>query len=195
MFNNQYLPYQNSYMPNIQQPQISMQSQGGIQYVNGFESAKAYQIMPNTSVLLMDSSMDRFYVKKADASGFSTVDAYDFVKAQDKPIVNDYVSRAEFDELKQELLKYEDILKSLSQEDNMGNSLLNGGGNSNNIVNQFNQFQKQLGNQDPKMLVMNLLNSGKMTQEQYKQLQMQAKQLEPLLKGFMKQSGILLNQK
>lgn len=114
MFNNQYLPYQNSYMPNIQQPQISMQSQGGIQYVNGFESAKAYQIMPNTSVLLMDSSMDRFYVKKADASGFSTVDAYDFVKAQDKPVVNDYVSRAEFDELKQELLKYEDILKSLS---------------------------------------------------------------------------------
>jgi hypothetical protein len=68
----------------------------------------------------------------------------------------------------------------------MGNSLLNGGGNSNNIVNQFNQFQKQLGNQDPKMLVMSLLNSGKMTQEQYNQFQMQAKQLEPLLKGFMK---------
>lgn len=68
----------------------------------------------------------------------------------------------------------------------MGNSLLNSGGNSNNIVNQFNQFQKQLGNQDPKMLVMNLLNSGKMTQEQYNQFQMQAKQLEPLLKGFMK---------
>lgn len=68
----------------------------------------------------------------------------------------------------------------------MGNSLLNGSGNSNNIVNQFNQFQKQLGNQDPKMLVMNLLNSGKMTQEQYNQFQMQAKQLEPFLKGFMK---------
>ena len=70
----------------------------------------------------------------------------------------------------------------------MGNSLLNGNnsGNANNIVNKFNQFQKQLGNHDPRMLVMNLLNSGKMTQEQYKQLQMQAKQLEPLLKGFLK---------
>lgn len=56
----------------------------------------------------------------------------------------------------------------------------------NNMINQFMQFRNQLGNKNPEKVVKDLLASGKMTQEQFNRLQAQAKQLEPLLKGFMK---------
>lgn len=58
--------------------------------------------------------------------------------------------------------------------------------NSNNMIKQFMQFRNQLGNKNPEQVVKDLLASGKMTQEQFNRLQAQAKQLEPLLKGFMK---------
>lgn len=58
--------------------------------------------------------------------------------------------------------------------------------NNNNIINQFLQFRNQLGNKNPEQIVRDLLASGKMTQEQFHQLQSQAKQLEPMLRGFMK---------
>ena len=54
-----------------------------------------------------------------------------------------------------------------------GNNYSRGGGNSmNNMVNmlqRFNQFKQQFGNQDPEKMVQQLLDSGKMSQEQYKQ--------------------------
>ena len=82
-----------------QQSYQAMQQTSGIQYVNGMESANAYKVYPNQQVMLMDSQMPRFYIKTADASGFATVKAYDFVEAkQDKP--EEYVKRSEFDELK-----------------------------------------------------------------------------------------------
>lgn len=64
------------------------------------------------------------------------------------------------------------------------NSLMSN--NPTNILSQFNQFRSQLGNRDPKEIVNELMSTGKMSPEQFKQLQQQAKQLEPLLKGFMK---------
>lgn len=38
---------------------------------------------------------------------------------------------------------------------------------SNNMVDSFNQFKKSIQGQDPKALVMSLLNSGKMSREQF----------------------------
>lgn len=63
------------------------------------------------------------------------------------------------------------------------NSLMH---NQNNMINQFIQFRNQLGNKNPRDIVNGLLDSGKMTKEQFNKLQQQAKQLEPLLKGFLK---------
>ena len=111
MFNYQpYNPYQQMSYPQMQ-PQT--QSSNSIQYVNGVDSARAYQILPNSSVLLMDSTMDRFYIKKSDASGFSTVDAYDFHRAEDKPIMTDFVSRQEFEDLRNKISQYEELLAQL----------------------------------------------------------------------------------
>lgn len=52
-----------------------------IESVTGRQSAEAYQLAPNSSAILLDSTRDRFYVVRSDASGYRTVEAYDFVKA------------------------------------------------------------------------------------------------------------------
>ena len=63
-----YNPYQNQYMAQpvqVQQPQ----SNNGLIWVQGEMGAKSYLVAPNTTVLLMDSENQRFYLKSSDASG------------------------------------------------------------------------------------------------------------------------------
>lgn len=98
-----YNPY-NFQMPQlqVQQPQ---QQQPGIQYVNGKESANAYQMQPNSSMLLMDSNDAKFYIKTSDASGFCTVKTYTFQEEIESTENNQYVTKQEFEEFKQQLLK------------------------------------------------------------------------------------------
>lgn len=75
------------------------QPQSDLQFVNGRESVDVYPMAPNSKVLLMDSTMPRFYIKQTDASGMATVTAYDFTAATDAP-ADEYVTRAEFEEWK-----------------------------------------------------------------------------------------------
>ena len=94
-----YNPYQSLIPQNTQQ---------NIQYVNGKASADAYQMTPNSSVLLMDSTQCRFYIKQTDASGIATVKTYEFKEVTDTPVNSDYVTRAEFDAFKAEMNKPEE---------------------------------------------------------------------------------------
>ena len=88
-------PYQTS--PYI--PQAQTQT---IQYVNGKQSAESYQMPANSSVILMDSNMARFYMKQTDASGLATIKAYDFKETEDeKP--PEYVTKQEFEKFKQSM--------------------------------------------------------------------------------------------
>jgi len=81
-----------------QAPQIVPQQQN-IQYVNDRQSAESYQMSPNSSVILMDANLSRFYMKQTDASGQATIKAYDFKEvAKEKPI--EYVTKAEFEAYK-----------------------------------------------------------------------------------------------
>lgn len=50
------------------------------------------------------------------------------------------------------------------------------------MLQEFNKFKQQMAGVDPQQAVMNLLKSGKMTQEQFEQLKEQAKQLSRYLK-------------
>ena len=52
--------------------------------------------------------------------------------------------------------------------------------NMTNIINQFNQFQSTFHG-DPKQQVQDLLNSGKMSQEQFNQLSSMAQIFQTLL--------------
>lgn len=70
-----------------------------IQYVNGKQSVESYPMSPNSSVILMDSNMPRFYVKQTDASGMATIKTYDFKEAEEeKP--TEYVTKTEFENFK-----------------------------------------------------------------------------------------------
>lgn len=85
--------------------------------VMGPESAQAYQLAPNSQVILMDSNKPVFYMKKSDSSGYSETKAYEFheipliqnsantvLQSQNSiPAVTpqpDFVTKSDFDEFK-----------------------------------------------------------------------------------------------
>ena len=67
-------PMQSVANPIPQQPQTL----NNILQVMGPESAEAFQIGPNSQVILMDSNRPVFYMKRSDDSGFSETKAYSF---------------------------------------------------------------------------------------------------------------------
>ena len=62
---------------------------------------------------------------------------------------------------------------------NQGNQMPGPFGNMQNLMNQFQQFKSQFQG-DPQQQVQELLNSGKMTQEQFNQLSGMAQQFQGL---------------
>lgn len=68
----QYYPQQNFTQQNYQ-PQ-----QSGITWVDGVSSAKAYPVANGTSILLMDSNENAFYIKSADQSGMPSIRIFDY---------------------------------------------------------------------------------------------------------------------
>ena len=130
MFNYQNLPYNNAYGGfNGNQYNYIPNSQNGLQgqtksltRVNGLDGAKAFQIMPRETVALFDGNDDIFYIKSADDGGFPTIKAYRFAEVDltgAKP-TNDYVTKAEFEELRNEVKKYaeQSIPKSRAKSSN-----------------------------------------------------------------------------
>ena len=94
-----YNPYQPQFIPQIQVPQQPAQN---IQYVKDRQSAEAYQMAANSSVILMDQDLPRFYIKQTDASGTATIRSYDFKETEtEKP--TEYVTKAEFEKFKQSM--------------------------------------------------------------------------------------------
>ena len=94
-----YSPY--TLMMPLQQ-NLQPQTSSAIQYVNGRQSADNFQMMPNTSVILMDSTQDRFYIKKADASGSCITKTYSFQEVTEDE-QSPYVTRKELESFKEEI--------------------------------------------------------------------------------------------
>ena len=106
-----YQPYQTgpgvpmsqpNWVPNVgvQQPIDALIS------VTGLEGAKAYQLPPNSKIVLFDADSDIFYVKTTDAGGFPTIRSFSFApieQAAPQVSTGDYVPRSEFDALVQEV--------------------------------------------------------------------------------------------
>ena len=46
--------------------------------VTGMDGAKAYQMQPNSTVALFDSSEDIMYIKSTDGAGFPTIRTFGF---------------------------------------------------------------------------------------------------------------------
>lgn len=72
--------------------------------VNGYEGAKAFQMVPNSTVALFDANEDLFYVKSSDSGGFSSISTYSFSPIKSEQPTNiEYITRKEFEELKEEI--------------------------------------------------------------------------------------------
>lgn len=74
-YQNYQSPFQNPMQYPTYLPQTAMQqsqannSSNGITWVQGEAGAKAYPVAAGTSMLLMDSETENFYIKSTDASG------------------------------------------------------------------------------------------------------------------------------
>lgn len=107
--------YQPNYLNQLQQiqqqlaPQIQpipQQNANTIQYVNGLESAKAFQLPSNSSVLLMDAELPMFYIKTSDASGFCKTRQFKFEEViEDGKTSSQFVTKEEFEQFKNDLIK------------------------------------------------------------------------------------------
>ena len=101
-------PYQmNPYL----QTQAPAQSQNnGINWVQGIEGAKAYQLPPNSNVQLLDSENDGiFYIKISDNVGMCTLRKFRYTEIFDEPQapqmdLSDYVKKSELQELLESML-------------------------------------------------------------------------------------------
>lgn len=75
----QNMPSQgNMFNRDFQQGNQPMQQYTNITFVNGIEGAKAFQLSPNSSVLMMDSENQKFYVKTTDNLGVAKISSYSF---------------------------------------------------------------------------------------------------------------------
>ena len=92
-------PYMNNY--NAMQNQMN----NNLIRVTGMDGAKAYQMQPNSTVALFDSNEDIMYIKSTDGAGFPTIRTFGFAPIEQPTNQgNDFISRAEFEQFKQEVL-------------------------------------------------------------------------------------------
>ena len=110
MYNYPNYPY---YPQSYSQPQASGTAQSGgngLIWVQGEAGAKSYMVAPSSTVMLMDSEQDRFFLKSSDASGMPMpLRVFDYKEriaepmraAQDAPKEPhpDYITRDEFNAL------------------------------------------------------------------------------------------------
>ena len=113
---NMYQP--NTMYPNMAQSpqnyQPNLQSQSnGILWVQGESGAKSWMVSPGSTVLLMDSESERFYVKSADNAGMPTMKVYEYYELDESQASDkgDSATRKEFDEIWEKLKSIERKLK------------------------------------------------------------------------------------
>lgn len=133
--NGFYNPYQPSYQPNqfqgsqgqINAPQGQYTQQNtndmpiqGVKLVNADE-ARAFIVMPNTRVMLMDRNNSIFYIKSADSLGQSTLEAYEFKRIDNTN--NTPQEKVEMPNIDLEQFVKKDEIKNVVTEDKLSTEL------------------------------------------------------------------------
>lgn len=77
-FNQQYQPMMQQQIPQMPQQPQPPQNNNGLIWVSGEVGAKSYLMMPNSTVMLMDSESSRFYIKSTDGAGMPTIRTYEY---------------------------------------------------------------------------------------------------------------------
>lgn len=104
---------------NMQQAQPPQTNQGII-WVQGEAAARSYLVAPNSTVLLMDSETQRFYLKSANNAGMPSMQIFEYSEVmQNAPqaaqsaqtnLDDKYVTRQEYDALR---AQYAEIMEKL----------------------------------------------------------------------------------
>lgn len=119
---------QNQYQQAVNVPQMQtvpqQQVNQGLLWVSGEIGAKSYLVAPNSTVLLMDSDAQRFYLKSADNAGMPNLRIFEYTEVTNIPqnapqalntdlkdLDSKYVTREEYDSLKRQ---YEAIMERLN---------------------------------------------------------------------------------
>lgn len=119
-FGNPMYGYQQPYFQQPVQDQLGMlrsqqqsqQAPSAPLWVQGEAGAKAYPVAPGSSVILMDSENNVFYIKSADQSGMPMMRTFDYVERTVShnqpvqaamPMQAEFVTRAEFEDLRQQI--------------------------------------------------------------------------------------------
>ncbi len=115
---------QNQYQQTIPQVQQTPQQQPinqGLLWVQGEAGAKSYLVAPNTTVLLMDSEAQHFYLKSTDGAGMPNMRTFEYTEVlpntpQATQAISDnlddrYVTRAEYEALQG---RYAEIMDKLN---------------------------------------------------------------------------------
>lgn len=75
---NPYLYNGNQFQPQFQQPIVTSQPQSQqVVRVHGEDGAKAYNLPPNSSALLLDETQNIVWLKMTDGAGYPTVTGYE----------------------------------------------------------------------------------------------------------------------
>lgn len=122
---------QNQYQQAVNVPQMvptpmsgaNQQVNQGLLWVSGEIGAKSYLVAPNSTVLLMDSDAQRFYLKSADNAGMPNLRIFEYKEVTSTPqnaviapnldenVLHDkFVTREEYEGLKRQ---YESIMERL----------------------------------------------------------------------------------
>ena len=59
-----------------------------------------------------------------------------------------------------------------------------GGNKQPNMIQQFQQFMNQMKGQDPNAIIQEMMQSGKITQQQYDAARQQAQQMQGMFEGM-----------
>ena len=91
-YNQPYMPYgmpnYNPYnQPAYGQPQVQ-QNNNYYSIVNGLDGAKSFQVMPNQTMLLMDSDKPIVYKKSANGLGQATIECFKLVGITEQFLMN-----------------------------------------------------------------------------------------------------------
>lgn len=121
MWNNPYSsnPYGNNYLNRNYIPsQTSTQQQqqvyqNNIIWVKGKENARSMQVPPNSTVILLDSEVGKFYIKTTDDIGLGRLRVFSYVEEPDNDSTNsssvpnvdlsNYVTKSELEEIVKEI--------------------------------------------------------------------------------------------
>ena len=121
---NNFNPYNNPYgfnpnpYTNLQPRNNTNTNQQLFYWVNGIEGAKAYQMQPNQSIMLMDSDEPIVYKKESNNYGQATIQAFRLVPIQEETKSNqEYVLKADFESLNK---KVEELMSALKKDEVKG---------------------------------------------------------------------------